>query len=48
MRRLSFALLYLLVVTPVGLLTRLVHDPLRRRWSRRATSYWIFLHTPSQ
>jgi hypothetical protein len=33
-------IVYFLVVTPVGLVSRLVHDPLSRRRSRRATTYW--------
>jgi hypothetical protein len=41
MRRLWLALAYFLLITPAGLLARPVHDPLRRRWNRRATSYWI-------
>jgi hypothetical protein len=27
-------------VTPIGLVTRLIHDPLSRRRDRRASSYW--------
>ncbi|SOD62817.1 hypothetical protein SAMN06297387_107191 [Streptomyces zhaozhouensis] len=45
LRRLAAGLLlpvlYVLVVVPVGLVTRLVRDPLRRRPDRAATSYWI-------
>jgi hypothetical protein len=33
-------LVYLLIATPVGLVSRLVHDPLSRRRNRRATTYW--------
>ncbi|HEY4025565.1 MAG TPA: hypothetical protein VGO86_03960 [Candidatus Dormibacteraeota bacterium] len=31
---------YWLFVTPVGLLLRTVHDPMRRRWDPRARTYW--------
>ncbi|MFD0971261.1 hypothetical protein [Plantactinospora endophytica] len=31
---------YLLVATPLGWASRLVHDPLTRRRRRRATTYW--------
>ncbi|MFD3522745.1 hypothetical protein [Streptomyces sp. NPDC058653] len=34
------AAVYLLVITPVGLVARVVRDPLRRRPDRAATSYW--------
>jgi hypothetical protein len=41
---LSYALLslmYYLVLTPIGLLMRLLgHDPMQRRWDRTAKSYW--------
>jgi ABC-type uncharacterized transport system permease subunit len=34
--------MYYLVVTPIGLLMRLLgHDPMQRRFDRGATSYWI-------
>jgi hypothetical protein len=33
-------LVYFLIATPVGLVSRLVHDPLSRRRNRRATTYW--------
>lgn len=32
---------YVLVVTPVGLASRLIHDPLTRRRRRRAETYWV-------
>ena len=35
---------YYLVVTPVGLIVKLVRDPLRREWDARAASYWDELH----
>lgn len=34
-------LLYYLVITPAGLLGRLVRDPLSRRPDTHATTYWI-------
>jgi hypothetical protein len=41
MRNILLFLLYVLVVTPVGLVWRVVRDPLKRRVDRRAASYWI-------
>ncbi len=41
-RRVLLALVYVLLVTPIGLLSRVTHDPLRRRWRRRAETYWVF------
>jgi hypothetical protein len=35
------SIVYFVVVTPIGLVTRLVRDPLARRRNRRATTYWI-------
>jgi hypothetical protein len=33
---------YYLVITPTGLVLRLFgHDPMRRRFDRRASSYWV-------
>ncbi|MFF6909212.1 hypothetical protein ACFY9Q_25150 [Streptomyces sp. NPDC012389] len=40
MRTFLLLIAYYLVVTPVGLLSRLAHDPLARRWNRRADTYW--------
>ncbi|RBL81301.1 hypothetical protein DDE05_45440 [Streptomyces cavourensis] len=40
LRTLLLLLAYYLVVTPAGLLSRLVDDPLARRWNRRADTYW--------
>lgn len=34
-------LVYFLVVTPVGMASRLFHDPLTRRRRRRANTYWV-------
>ena len=41
MRNILLFLMYFLVVTPAGLVWRVVRDPLHRRIDRRATSYWI-------
>ncbi|MGP3999334.1 hypothetical protein [Streptomyces sp. 8N706] len=46
MQRLLLALAYYLVVTPAGLLSRLVRDPLRRRPDGKATTYWVFTGAP--
>lgn len=43
MRTVLLALAYYLVVTPVGLVSRIVHDPLRRGLNRRASTYMIYL-----
>jgi hypothetical protein len=32
---------YFLVITPIGLLMRIWHDPMRRRFEPSAKSYWI-------
>jgi hypothetical protein len=32
---------YFLVITPIGVLMRLWHDPMRRRFEPSARSYWI-------
>lgn len=41
------ALLYFVAITPVALLARLTgHDPLRLRFERQATSYWIERRPP--
>ena len=37
------ALVYYLVITPVGLVSRLVHDPLHRSLNRRASTYMDYL-----
>ncbi|MFD3484643.1 MULTISPECIES: hypothetical protein [unclassified Streptomyces] len=34
------AAVYLLVITPIGLVARVVRDPLRRRPDRGAPTYW--------
>ncbi|MEU8922565.1 hypothetical protein AB0D10_16755 [Kitasatospora sp. NPDC048545] len=31
---------YFLIATPLGLASRLLHDPLSRRRKRRAATYW--------
>jgi len=33
-------IIYFLVVTPFGLASRLIHDPMSRRRNRQATTYW--------
>jgi hypothetical protein len=33
-------IIYFVIATPVGLVSRLVHDPLSRRRKRGATTYW--------
>ena len=35
------AVSYFLVMTPIGYLMRLSHDPMRRAFNRSAKSYWI-------
>ncbi|MFD6156625.1 hypothetical protein ACFWF7_18815 [Nocardia sp. NPDC060256] len=40
MRTPLLAPIYFLLVTPLGLLLRLIRDPLHRRWDRQAFSYW--------
>ena len=47
MRRLLLFLAYFLLIVPVALVTRLVHDPLHRRWNPRAETYWIFAARPN-
>lgn len=41
MRTIQYFLLYFLIVVPVGIIGRLVHDPLHRKWRPTAESYWI-------
>lgn len=41
MRRVLLFVVYFLLVTPVGLLSRLTWDPLHRRWRAGAASYWL-------
>jgi hypothetical protein len=48
MHRLLLFLVYFLVVTPIGLVSRIIHDPLRRCLDRRARSYWIFTACPPE
>lgn len=40
MRKLLLLLSYWLLVTPVALAVRIVHDPLNRRVDRSAATYW--------
>ena len=35
------AVMYYLVVTPIGSLVRRFHDPMERRFERAARSYWV-------
>jgi hypothetical protein len=42
-RRVALLLTYILVVSPIGLISRMVRDPMRRRWSHRSRSYWDLL-----
>jgi hypothetical protein len=39
MRHILLAPLYFLVVTPIGWILRVVHDPLHRAWDPKAESY---------
>jgi hypothetical protein len=32
---------YYLVITPVGLIMRIFHDPMRRKFERETKSYWM-------
>ncbi|MCX5313052.1 hypothetical protein [Streptomyces sp. NBC_00154] len=41
MRRVVLLAVYLLVVTPAGLASRLIRDPLTRRTRRCVPSYWV-------
>jgi hypothetical protein len=41
-RGLVLAFVYFVVVTPIGLVSRLLRDPMRRRPDRRAHSYWTW------
>jgi hypothetical protein len=40
MRNFLLFIVYFLVATPLGLASRLIHDPLSRRRNRRAVTYW--------
>jgi hypothetical protein len=46
MRNLILLPLYYLVIAPISLLIRLVHDPLQRSWRPSAQHYWYY-HSPS-
>jgi uncharacterized membrane protein len=41
MRTVMLFIAYYLVVTPAGWVSRLVRDPLARRWEQRSDSYWV-------
>lgn len=40
MRKAFLTIVYVLLVIPVGLATRVLRDPMRRSWSPRRQSYW--------
>jgi hypothetical protein len=40
------ALLFFVIVTPVGWLMRRFHDPMQRRFDRDARSYWVVREPP--
>jgi hypothetical protein len=41
MRKALLFVFYIVVVTPAGLVLRLVRDPMRRRLDSRTPSYWV-------
>ncbi|MGW3205730.1 hypothetical protein [Streptomyces sp. NPDC001135] len=41
MRKALLTITYFLLITPIGLLSRLVRDPLARKWDQKADTYWI-------
>jgi hypothetical protein len=41
MRKVLLFVFYIVLVTPVGLVLRVVRDPLRRRLDGRVPSYWV-------
>ncbi|MET9432227.1 MULTISPECIES: hypothetical protein [unclassified Streptomyces] len=46
MRTVLLAIVYYLVITPIGLIAKAVRDPLARSVDPKATSYWT-APTPS-
>ena len=42
MRTFLLAIVYFVVLSPIALVIRLVHDPLHRRPDPRRSSYWTF------
>ncbi len=40
MGNILLSIIYFLVATPFGLVSRLIHDPLSRRRNRQASTYW--------
>jgi hypothetical protein len=40
MSKFLLTIAYGLLVVPVGLVTRVLRDPMHRSWSRRRQSYW--------
>lgn len=43
MRFVLLAIVYYLLITPIGLISRLIYDPLARKM-RNAGSYWVPPH----
>jgi len=41
MSHVVLAIAYFVVITPIGCLMRLFHDPMRRRLDRSAKTYWL-------
>jgi hypothetical protein len=39
---------YLAVIAPIGSVLRLFHDPMQRRFDRKANSYWIPREQPER
>ena len=37
--------IYFLILTPIGALVRLFHDPMERQFERKANSYWVSRET---
>ena len=46
MRKWWLLVAYVLVVTPIGLVMRVVRDPLRRRWAPSRPTYFTVLDNP--
>ncbi|RZS30529.1 hypothetical protein EV193_11649 [Herbihabitans rhizosphaerae] len=45
LRNVLLAIVYVVVIVPVGLIIRAVRDPLSRQLDRSAGSYWLGAHT---
>ncbi|MFC1406076.1 MULTISPECIES: hypothetical protein [Streptacidiphilus] len=39
--RVLLCFVYFLLVVPAGVASRLIRDPLARRWDPRAETYWV-------